>query len=195
MPANSFVSIAEADKLRPIFAAGQELGAHFFVHPGRRADEATPAAPPFADNLIHRHTTFAIQQALSMAVVTLALGDYLDSYPNVTVQVANLGGDIAFVIERMDRVARLRTPDAPPPSARVRRLYVDTASLGSRAIELAVEVFGEGRILLGTDYPVFPAQWSVDAASQVDLAPRRRHMLLHENAAALHDRYIAAAPV
>ncbi len=187
LPANCLVSLAEADKLRPIFAAGQELGLHFFVHPGRRTDENSSIAAPFADNLLHRHTTLAVQHALSMALVTLALGDYLDSYPNVTFQVANLGGSIPFVIDRMDRVAHMRKPGSPAPSERIRRVFVDCATMGAAAIEMAIRVFGEQQVLLGTDCPIFPMEWSVAAASEADLSPKQRQMLLHDNAARLHE--------
>ena len=42
LPNNAFLSIEEAEKLRPVFEAGNALGAHFFIHPGRRPDQVPP---------------------------------------------------------------------------------------------------------------------------------------------------------
>lgn len=41
--------------------------------------------------------------------------------------------------------------------SRLRRLYVDTASLGPVAIAAAVQALGADRVPLGTDAPIFPA--------------------------------------
>ena len=62
-------------------------------------------------------------------------------YPDATVVVHNLGGDIPYEVERMDHRCLLDTPDEELPSARFRRaatVYVDCNSFGPRAIEAAV---------------------------------------------------------
>jgi aminocarboxymuconate-semialdehyde decarboxylase len=42
-----------------------------------------------------------------------------------------------------------------PPSHYVDRFYVDSAVFDTRALRLLVEVMGEDRVMLGSDYP-FP---------------------------------------
>lgn len=96
LPNNCFVSIEEAEKLRPLFELGQELGAHFFIHPGRRPDEvpeddAIPGQYPFADNVLHRQA-LDVQNKVAAAMTTLLFSDFLGPYPDISVQVANLGG-------------------------------------------------------------------------------------------------------
>jgi predicted TIM-barrel fold metal-dependent hydrolase len=104
-------------------------------------------------------------------------------------QVANLGGAIPFFIERMDAVHGDVAPDEPPPSKRLRRCYVDTASFGPRAIELAVTCFGADRVLLGTDYPIFDAAAMIAAVADARLDGPTRDMLLSKNARRLLQRH------
>ena len=92
-----------------------------------------------------------------------------------------------MVIERMDHAAKLRTPDDPLPSSRARRVYVDCASLGSRAIEAAVAVYGADRVVFGTDCPIFRTDWTLGAVQNSRLTPGERDMILHKNAQTLLD--------
>ena len=131
-----------------------------------------------------------VQAKVASAMVTLLFTDFLAPYPDVPVQVANLGGTLPMVIERMDHAARLRTPDAPPPSSLARRVYVDCASLGPRAIETAVALYGVDRVVLGTDCPIFRTDWSLEAIGNARLTPAERASILHDNA----ERLLAAIP-
>ena len=191
LPVNGFLSLAEAEKFRPVFAAAQTLGGHLFLHPGRRPDEVPThpgdaAKPPFADTMLPRQA-LDVQAKVASAMVTLLFSDFLDPYPDVSVQVANLGGTLPMVIERMDHAAKLRTPDDPLPSSRVRRIYVDCASLGPRAIEAAVAIYGADRVVLGTDCPIFRTDWTLEAIQTARLEPEDREKILSRNAEALLD--------
>lgn len=193
LPANAFVDLDRAAALGPIFAVAEELGAHLFVHPGRRADEAAPGAgatarPAHSDNAPARQA-LDVQAGLAHAMVTLALSDFLAPYPNVTVQVANLGGTLAMVIERMDNTPERSAPDGPRPSSRVRHVFVDCASLGPRAIKLAVTVFGADRVLFGTDCPIFRTDRSLDAVREAALSDDQRAAILGGNAERLIARF------
>lgn len=182
LPADALASLAAAERYRPLLAIGERLRTHFFVHPG-------PVAPPpegdlrapDADQAWQRRIVLATQARLSEAMVTLTLSGYLDPYPNVTVQVANLGGAIPFLIERMDEVAHAATNGAPP-SARLRRCHVDTASFGPRSIALAVSCFGADRVLLGTDCPIFDPGRMLRAIQDVPIGSEARELLLSGNA-------------
>jgi predicted TIM-barrel fold metal-dependent hydrolase len=190
LPANAFTDLAQAQKVRPLFDAAQRLGAHLFIHPGLRPDEFPPrntsGKPRFDDNALPR-LALQVQANLASAMVTLLFSDFLDPYPNVTVQVANLGGTLPMVIERMDHAAKLRTPDDPLPSSRTDRIYVDCASLGPNAIETAVAVYGANRVVLGTDCPIFRTDWTIDAIRGTRLGSEDRELILSGNAQALLD--------
>lgn len=186
LPGNYFLTEASADLLRPVFAAADECGALLMVHPGLMAGEAPPAAYP--DNAILRASALNLQASLSHMALTLLTGDLLDCYPNVTFQVVNLGGTLPFIVERMDAIARSRELPATASSGALRRLVYDTASLGARAIELAVKVIGADRIMFGTDYPIFPPPRPHEVLATADLAPADQAMILSGTATALLSR-------
>ena len=158
LPNNCFVSREHADRLAPIFEAAEDIGGHIFIHPGRRPDEVPdvpgPPSPPFADAAPERQA-LAVQDRVGHCMATLLFGDFLDAYPDLSLHVANLGGTLAMVIERMDNVTLTRTPDAPLPTSKAKKVHVDCSSLGPRSLELAVAIFGAERIVLGTDCPIF----------------------------------------
>jgi hypothetical protein len=134
VPVNAFTSLAEAERLRPLFALANETGAHLFVHPGLRPDEfapARPATPRFSDKAEARQA-LEVQARGAGAMVTLLFTDFLDAFPNVSVHIANLGGTLPAVVARMDHASHLRAPHEALPSGRMRRLHVDCASLGPR---------------------------------------------------------------
>jgi len=185
LPADGFLTRAEADRLAPILEAADRAAAHLFIHPGPLPGAAGGAAPNAPDNENLRHIVLDVQARLSAVVVTLAMTDLLDAYPRVTVQVANLGGAVAFLVERMDHVSAVRAPGAPPPSTRLGRLYVDTASFGPRAIARAAEVFGPDRVLLGTDCPIFETDRTLEAVRSCGLAAPEIDAILEGNGAAL----------
>jgi hypothetical protein len=88
-------------------------------------------------------------------VLTFAGSSFLDEYPAVTIQIANLGGTIPFLVERMRSVQIDQQGDSSTElAARFRRCYVDTASFGPQAVSLAIQCFGQDRVLLGTDCPI-----------------------------------------
>lgn len=191
LPVNGFVSLAEAEKFRPLLEAAQEIGGHLFIHPGRRPDEV-PADPgasggrPYADTMLPRQA-LDVQAKVASAMVTLLFTDFLEPYPDVTLHVANLGGTLPMVVERMDQATHLRDPGAPMPSAGMGRVHVDCSSLGPRSLEIAVAFYGADRVVLGTDCPIFLTEWSLDAIKNADLTPDQRTAILHENAEALLD--------
>lgn len=188
LPNNAFASRAHAEELRPLFDVAEELGGHLFIHPGRRPDEVPPGnvsgTSPFADSFIARQA-LGVQNNVAHCMVTLLFTDFLDPYEKLTLHVANLGGTLPMVIERMDHVATTRTPNEPLPSERARRVHVDISSLGPKSIRIAADVYGADRLLFGTDCPIFSTQWSQDAVANSGLSAAEQEGVLSKNAEAL----------
>jgi predicted TIM-barrel fold metal-dependent hydrolase len=122
-------------------------------------------------------------------MVTLLFSKFLDAYPDISLHVANLGGTLPMVIERMDNVSLARTPNAPLPSTRTNRFHVDCSSLGPRSLELAVAIFGANRIVLGTDCPIFSTEQSLHAIAMANIKTSDKQLILHDNAAELLSVY------
>src|SRR4051812_48275456 len=121
--------------------------------------------------------------------------DYLAPYPDMTIQVHNLGGNIPFEVERMDHRSMLDTPEEELPSSRFRKakVYVDCNSFGPRAIEAAVGLYGAERIVCGTDGSAFGVDWTRKALADAQIGEAAREQILHRNAAAMMARVARAA--
>jgi len=193
LPINCFATVDEARKLEALFQIGNELNLHFFVHPGRRPDEvvpmvtATETRPGWPGSLPLR--ALNVQTNIARATVTLLYSDFLDQYPNVTLHVANLGGTYPMIEERIVNLSMVRRPGLPSVTDRARRIYADCGSLGPQAIEMAVEVFGADRILLGTDTPTFNAERTLAAVRDAEISDSDEARILRDNALALLRRY------
>jgi aminocarboxymuconate-semialdehyde decarboxylase len=182
LPVNYFLDLGQLEKIRPVLEAANRVGAHLMVHPGPRADESI-ARTPWADLAEQRASTLALQDSLTHAAITLLYSDVAERYPDLSLQIVNLGGTLPFVLERLDHVAETRGAAGPRPSARLGGIHVDCASLGPRALGLAVEVFGAERVMLGTDYPIFATTLAQDAVRA--LPPDLGRQVGHETAAAI----------
>ncbi len=164
LPVDAFLTLADAQHWAPVFDVLQRFKAHVFVHPGplpagfpsSTEPQTLAPQPKPADNASYRIGAQHIQSRITSAATTLTLTSFLDPYPNVTVQVANLGGTLPFIVERFDAID-IRDAGGPKPRPGLRRIFVDTASLGEGAIGLAAKVFGVDRLLFGTDQPIFDA--------------------------------------
>jgi hypothetical protein len=128
-----------------------------------------------------------MQASLSSVMVTLCLTDILAPYPDVAIQVHNLGGNIPCDVERMDHRSLLDTPDRELPSSRFWRakVYMDCNSFGARAIEAAVSLYGADRIVCGTDGSAFGVDWTRKALADAQIGEEARELILHQHAAAM----------
>src|ERR1700722_6802463 len=187
VPGNLFLTSADAEAARPLFEVADKHHAMLFIHHGPRPGDAFPKVAGGTDNARRRNGTLDMQASLSSVMVTLCLTDYLAPYPNVTVQVHNLGGNIPYEVERMDHRSLLDTPAEELPSSRFRKakVYVDCNSFGPRAIEAAVSLYGAERIVCGTDGSEFGCDWTRKALAEAQIGDDAREQILHRNAAAL----------
>ena len=158
-----------------------------FVHHGPRPGDAFPKVTGDTDNARRRNGTLDMQASLSSVMVTLSLTDILAPYPDLTIVVHNLGGNIPYEVERMDHRCLLDTPSEELPSSRFRKakVYVDCNSFGPRAIEAAVSLYGAERIVCGTDGTEFGVDWTQKALADAQIGEEARELILHGNAAAM----------
>lgn len=184
VPGNYAATLAHLETLAPVFAAADRLRLHVMMHPGPRADES-PAPKRYADLGIHRASSIDLHGSIAHALLTLIHAGLPARYPNLTIQVVNLGGSFPVLVERMDHIVATRDPRGRRPSAMLARIWVDNASLGPRALELAVAVFGQDKVLLGTDYPIFATSVSLDAIAAARISAEARDGIRQGNAGTL----------
>src|ERR1700689_4763852 len=195
VPGNGFLTRKEAEAMRPLLEVANRNRAVLFVHHGPRPGDAFPKVGGDTDNARRRNGTLDMQASLSSVMVTLCLSDCLADYPDVTVVVHNLGGNIPYEVERMDHRSMLDTPEEELPSSRFRRakVYVDCNSFGPRAIEAAVALYGAERIVCGTDGTAFGVDWTRKAVAEARIREDAREQILHRNAAAMLARATGTA--
>ncbi len=196
LPGNYFLTRKDAEAMRPLLEVANRRHAVLFIHHGPRPGDAFPKVANDTDNARRRNGTLDMQASLSSVMVTLCLTDVLADYPDATVVVHNLGGNLPYEVERMDHRCLLDTPEEELPSARFRRakVYVDCNSFGPRAIEAAVRLYGAERIVCGTDGTEFGCDWTKNALAEAEIGEAAREQILYGNAAAILARASGAAP-
>jgi predicted TIM-barrel fold metal-dependent hydrolase len=196
LPANGFLTGKHAEKMRPLLEVANRHRAFLFIHHGPLPGDAFPKVAGDTDNARRRNGTLDMQASLSSAMVTLCLTDFLAPYPDATLYLHNLGGNIPYEVERMDHRCLLDTPHEELPSARFRRakVYVDCNSFGPRAIEAGVQLYGAERIVCGTDGTEFGVNWTRKALADAKIAEEAREKILHRNAAAMLSRFTTITP-
>jgi predicted TIM-barrel fold metal-dependent hydrolase len=194
LPVNFFLTRKDAEAVRPLLEAANRHRAVLLIHHGPRPGDAFPKVGGDTDNARRRNGTLDMQASLSSVMMTLCLTDLLAEYPDVSIQVHNLGGNIPFEIERMDHRCLLDTPNEELPSSRFRRakVYVDCNSFGPRAIEAEVELYGAERIVCGTDGSAFGVDWTRKSLTDARIGEAAREQILHRNARAMMARVMPA---
>src|SRR5690349_10825614 len=196
VPGNGFLAKKAAENMRPLLEVANRQRAIVFIHHGPLPGDTFPKVSGDTDNARRRNGTLDMQASLSSVMVTLCLTDYLAPYPEATVLVHNLGGNIPYEIERMDHRCLLDTSQEELPSSRFRRakVYVDCNSFGPGAIEAAVRLYGAERIVCGTDGTEFGCEWTSKALADAQIGEDAREQILHRNAAAILARVARTAP-
>jgi len=155
LPLNAFATLRSAQTLKPLFDEAQRLRSHLFVHRAP-ASSLLPDQPPV---VIPEDTGFARWNLingthLTAAGITLGLTDFLDPYPDVSVEIVMLAGFLPHLLDTF--VSAGRSNGIADPLARLRRLYLDTGpySRTGEWVAQAARKLGADRILFGTDYGV-----------------------------------------
>jgi predicted TIM-barrel fold metal-dependent hydrolase len=183
LPLNAFSTLEGAQVLAPLFATAQKYRSHIFVHRGA-ASAGIPGQPEI---IIPKDTAYArwsliSDSHLAAGAITLGLSDFLDAYPDVTVQIVMLGGSIPYVIEHIQQSAK-RSGQADPID-KLRRLYLDPGpySQTPRSVVSAVRALGADRILFGSDYGPNPdIGVGVKAISESGLTAEELNLIFVEN--------------
>jgi aminocarboxymuconate-semialdehyde decarboxylase len=81
----------------------------------------------------------------------------LSKYPRLRIAFSHGGGTFASLLPRLEQGATLfpalKDSLVEPPSVTARRIYVDSLVFDKDMLQRLVSVFGEERVLIGTDYP------------------------------------------
>jgi len=104
--------------------------------------------------------TVGMPAETQLSMVTMFLGGAFDRLPeSLRICFAHGGGSFAFLLGRLENAWRhheaARGVSLHPPSHYLKRCYVDSAVFEERTLRFLIEIMGEDRVMLGSDYP-FP---------------------------------------
>ena len=132
---------------------------------------------------------FGFQVDISLVALRLLCNGLLFRKPGLQVILANLGGVLPFVSERLqqywERVHAGPRPLPVPPEEALRRFWYETASAHPAAIRLAAEIVGADRLLFGSDYPSFDFVRALESVRRCALPEEQLDQILRGNAARL----------
>lgn len=143
----------DAEELFPVFQAAEELGAAVFVHPwDMMGKEEMPKY--WLPWLV------GMPAETSRAICSLIFGGVFERLPRLRVAFAHGGGSFPSTIGRIEHGFNVRPDlcavDNPVnPRNYLGRFYLDSLVYDQMALDVLVQLVGEDRIVLGSDYP-FP---------------------------------------
>jgi predicted TIM-barrel fold metal-dependent hydrolase len=191
LPLNAFSTLEGARTLAPLFKVAQKHRSHIFIHRGPASD-SVPGQPPLVvpTDTAYARWSLISNTHLASGAITLGLTDFLDDYPDVSVEIIMLGGFLPHLIHSI--VPAAHANGVRDPIAKLRRLYLDPGPYSVRNapwVKLTAEQLGADRILFGTDYgvgggkrgDVGPALDTLDSI----LSASERRLIYFENSRAL----------
>jgi predicted TIM-barrel fold metal-dependent hydrolase len=168
LPAGSLASAARLERLRPVLARLEALGAPLFVHPGPGpcGRSASPLPdPPLGEPLWWPALTRYVADMQAAWLALLTAGRV--AHPRLGLVFAMLAGLAPLHAER------LAARGGPELDLRDPLAFYDTSSYGPEAVSLIEAVAGSAQLLYGSDRPVvdplehgLAAQLDWDAVAQ-----------------------------
>lgn len=138
-------------RFQPFFAEAERLGAAVFVHAVRPAGMDRLVGPAPLQQVLGYPTD------VGLAAASVVTGGLLQTFPKLRIAFSHGAGTFASLLPRLEQgyLAFPAVKDIMPesPSAQARHLYVDSLVFDAETLRRLVAVFGEDRVLLGTDYP------------------------------------------
>lgn len=190
-------------EFEPFFEYMASVGKPVWMHPARGEDFPDYASESRSEYEIW--WTFGWPYETSAAMARLVFSRIFDKYPGLRIVTHHAGGMVPFFEGRVgpgwDQMGKrtsnrdlgaVRRALKRPHLEYFREFYVDTATFGSqKAIEHALEFFGDERVLFASDAPFDPEggpmyiRETIAAIDRMDITPEQRRAIYQDNAVAL----------
>lgn len=172
-------------ELFQVFQAAADLGAAIFVHPWDMMgkDRMPKYWLPWL---------VGMPAETSLAISSVIFGGVLERLPNLRIGFAHGGGSFPGTMGRIEHGFKVR-PDLCAvdnkinPREYLGKFYVDSLVHDADTLRFLIDLIGENRIALGSDYP-FPlgeAHPGQLIESMSDLSPETKEQLLYKTAISL----------
>jgi aminocarboxymuconate-semialdehyde decarboxylase len=137
-------------RFEPFFAAAERIGAAVFVHPLRPAGQERIVGA-FAEQAV------CFPGDIALAAASMITGGIAARHPKLRIAFSHGGGAMSILLPRLvhawQSFPKAKESLSESPEVTAKRFYYDDLVFSPPAIRFLVETFGEGQILLGTDYP------------------------------------------
>lgn len=137
----------------PIWEVAQKTGAAIFVHPWDMMGmkQLQKYWMPWL---------VSMPAETSRAICSILMGGVLERFPGLKFAFAHGGGSFPGTLGRISHGFEVRpdlcqTETTTPPAEFVKELYFDSLVHDAKTLEFLLDIVGEDRVALGTDYP-FP---------------------------------------
>lgn len=171
------------ERFYPFYKRAEELGCSLFVHPWEMMGEGQ-MQKYWLPWLV------GMPAETSRAICSMIFGGIFEKFPSLKVAFAHGGGSFPFTLGRIEHGYKVRpdlvSVDNPvSPGEYPGRFWIDSLVHDERAMQFIIEVMGEDKICLGSDYP-FPLGEHIpgDLIEKMQLADKVREKLLFKNALA-----------
>jgi aminocarboxymuconate-semialdehyde decarboxylase len=162
--------------LEPFWATAERLGAFIFIHPQGGAG-AERLGSYYLKNLV------GLPFETTIAGASLVFGGVLERHPGLKICLAHGGGFVPYQAGRFRHGFEVR-PEAgvklkETPEASIARLYYDTITHATPALEFLIATAGASHVLLGSDYPF--DMGNLDCVARVEalaIPPADRDLIL-----------------
>lgn len=172
----------DAPQFEPVFVHSESLQLPIVMH---------PTVPTWGD-AIKDHWMIGmmgLQVDSSFALLRLILSGILERLPKLQIVMPHVGGVLPYMCGRLDHqtevLRRAREKITKPPSAYLRRIYLDTVSPSLQALHYAYQFSGENHLLFGTDHPWVDMPRFVSLIEEMEIPKKAKERIFGENAAAL----------
>ncbi|XP_013791903.2 2-amino-3-carboxymuconate-6-semialdehyde decarboxylase-like isoform X2 [Limulus polyphemus] len=168
--------------LDPVYKTAEDLDCSVFVHPWDMEEGGRMSKYwlPWLVGMPAETTT---------AICSMIFGGVFEKFPKLKVCFAHGAGAFPYTVGRIQHGFRVRpdlcaTDNDKPPVNYLGRIYADSLVHSNEALKLIMNVLGEDKVLLGSDYP-FPLGEHhpgklIDELT--DLDQRQKDLLLGKNA-------------
>jgi predicted TIM-barrel fold metal-dependent hydrolase len=189
LPVGAFQTLEGAKHLTPIFDVAQKYGSHIYLHtgpasasiPGQSSLHAPPNDAPDIRATLDRSASF------TQGAITLTQTAFLDPYPNVTLQIAMLGGSVSYLSSWLAIYGK--QTDGGNALAKLRRIYYDSGVYGRapHTVTFASAAIGADRILFGSDFPLAPTDHTTSVINKSTLTSKEKNQIFVSNGHELFD--------
>lgn len=184
MPTNNNGVYPDDERFTAFFEKAEAWSAPIFFHP-------TTLTPFGYEKLRHPLITPVFQYAFDTTLCLARIIDagFLKRFPRLKLVFASFAGIMPFLAGRYDRTYRMLLGRGivkdlgEEPGETLRKIYVDTSGTAdTKMLELALSVFGEDRVLWGSDFPANRIiKASIDAVEALAVGPAVKEKILFGN--------------